>query len=96
MTLKELQDNWQDYALFVDVTVENRRIIAFLILRKRFFVCFLNEEKDGLVFDPGGHDPRCFTYRVDEADNCYLKMPNGAWLKIGKFIKIDEEGRPIE
>jgi hypothetical protein len=96
MTLRQLKHHWQDYAIDIDVVAEGQRIRAFLILRTRFFTCFLDTDKEGLVFDPGGHNPRCFTYKCDKDGKCYLKMPEGQWRLIGKFVKIDKNGDPIE
>jgi hypothetical protein len=92
MTLEELQEHWQEYMVQVhmDIPELNRHIEGKIILKEKFFVCFLEQKENALFFDPGGHDPRCVALRPDEEGNCYMRFPSGRWIKIGKFVRIEQ------
>jgi hypothetical protein len=92
MNIEELQKNWQQYVVEVDVDFPElgRQVRGKIVLKKQFFVCFREQRDNALLFDPGGHDPKCIMLRPDDEDNCYMKFPSGRWIKIGKFIRAEE------
>ena len=90
MDLDSLQRDWQDYAVYIDVQFPERdsKAKGLIILKERFFVCFRTQDGSGLIFDPGGHNPRCVTLKPDEDGNCYIRLFTGRWFKIGKFVRM--------
>ena len=94
MTVQKLLDQWQFYAIDVDVEIRGvsglRRIKKLMVLKERFFVCFLSKDSDGehCSFDPGGHDPKIIRLKPGEDNDCYIKLPSGKWVKIGKFVRL--------
>lgn len=92
MTLDELQEHWQEYAIEVnaDFPEEGRVVRGRIVLKEKFFACFREQKDNSLFFDPGGHDPRCVVLRPDEEGNCHMKFPGGQWVKIGKFVRLKQ------
>ncbi len=92
MTLEYLQEHWQEYAIEIDVYFpkENRHIKDCMVLKERFFVCFISKEDDALIFDPGGNNPAVVIFRLKGEDECHLKFPGGTWGKIGRFVRLKE------
>ncbi len=89
MTLDELKENWQLYAVELpDGTVKP--------LKEMFMVCW-GKYLDGLLFDPGGEQgAEAPILKPDDEDNCYIKSdptaPEGeGWTLAGRFIKLEEE-----
>ncbi len=88
MTLDELKENWQLYAVELpDGTVKP--------LKEMFMVCW-GKHLDGLLFDPGGEQGAEGTILKPDGDNCYIKSdptaPEGeGWELVGRFIKLEKE-----
>ena len=98
MTLEELQKDWQQYAIDIDVEFkkEDTKVKHFFVLKNVFSACFYSEEDDCLMFDTGAWNGIVRYFRCDEEDNCYMKFPpkygigEWKWIMIGKFVKLSK------